>query len=34
MPLFVTALVGPLAKFAEGAFLGVSVYLASKGMRT
>ena len=25
-------LAGSLAKFAEGAFLGVSVYLASKGV--
>lgn len=31
MPLVFTTLVGSLTKFAEGAFLGVSVYLASKG---
>lgn len=33
MPLLFATLAGPLAKFAEGAFLGVSVYLASKEIR-
>ena len=32
MPLLLSTLAGSLAKFAEGAFLGVSAYLASKGM--
>lgn len=33
MPVFLTALSGPLANFAEGAILGASVYLASRGKK-
>ena len=32
MPFFVSLIGTPLASFAEGAFLAVAVYLASKGV--
>lgn len=34
MPIFFAVLGTPLACFAEGAFLGASVYLASRGINT
>ena len=33
MPMLFVVLAGPLAHFAEGALLGASVYLASKGVK-
>lgn len=34
MPIIIAAIATPLARFAEGAILGASVYLVSRGAKS